>query len=280
MDIISLVGITLSLVAILVGQFLEGGHMGSLLQFTAFMIVIGGTLGAVMLQTSLKVFLDGLSMLKWVFQPPRVASQETLDMILDWSQKARRGGCWPWNRSSSSSRICSIAAACRCWWTAPSRRCCGKRWNWTCKAYEQHRLEAAKVWMAAGGYSPTIGILGAVMGLIHVMENLSDPSKLGSGIAVAFVATIYGVGGANLFFLPVAGKLRYWVGRQVADKEMFIQGIVAIANGENPRIIEAKLQGYLTMRAEGHRVQGARAGAPYRPGVSPLAPCPFLLVPA
>ena len=99
--------------------------------------------------------------------------------------------------------------------------------------------------MAAGGYSPTIGILGAVMGLIHVMENLSDPSKLGAGIAVAFVATIYGVGGANLLYIPIANKLRYLVGRQVANKEMFIQGIIAIANGENPRIIDAKLQGYL-----------------------------------
>jgi chemotaxis protein MotA len=94
------------------------------------------------------------------------------------------------------------------------------------QGYEQHHIDAAKVWQSAGGYSPTIGILGAVMGLIHVMENLSDPSKLGSGIAVAFVATIYGVGGANLFFLPVAGKLRYWVGRQVVNKELFIQGIV------------------------------------------------------
>ena len=113
-------------------------------------------------------------------------------------------------------------------------------------AFESHHNEAARVWMAAGGYSPTVGILGAVMGLIHVMENLSDPSKLGAGIAVAFVATIYGVGGANLIFLPIANKLRYLVGRQVAEKELFIQGLIAIANGENPRIIEAKLLGGLT----------------------------------
>ena len=111
--------------------------------------------------------------------------------------------------------------------------------------FESHRIEAAKVWLAAGGYAPTIGIIGAVMGLIHVMENLTDPSKLGSGIAVAFVATIYGVGSANLIFLPIATKLRYHVNRIVRLKEMYIEGIVAIANGENPRMIEAKLQGYL-----------------------------------
>ena len=102
----------------------------------------------------------------------------------------------------------------------------------------------AKIWEAAGGYAPTIGILGAVMGLIHVMENLSDPSKLGSGIAVAFVATIYGVGSANLVFLPVAKKLLAHVGRMVSQRELLVDGLVGIANGDNPRIIESRLQGY------------------------------------
>jgi len=246
MDIISIVGILLGLTAILVGQFLEGGHIGSLLQLTAFLIVIGGTLGAVMLQSSHKVFLDGLSMLKWVIQPPRVASRETLDTILDWSQKARRGGLLALEPFIEQQADLFQRRGLQMLVDGAEPEILRETLELDLQSFEQHRLEAAKVWMAAGGYSPTIGILGAVLGLIHVMENLSDPSKLGSGIAVAFVATIYGVGGANLFFLPVAGKLRYWVGRQVADKELFIQGLVAIANGENPRIIEAKLQGYLS----------------------------------
>ena len=112
-------------------------------------------------------------------------------------------------------------------------------------AYEHHHLEAAKIWQSAGGYAPTLGILGAVMGLIHVMENLTDPSKLGAGIAVAFVATVYGVGSANLIFLPIANKLKALVNDQVRLKEMYIEGLVAIANGENPRMIESRLQGYL-----------------------------------
>jgi chemotaxis protein MotA len=103
----------------------------------------------------------------------------------------------------------------------------------------------AKIWESAGGYAPTIGILGAVMGLIHVMENLSDPSKLGSGIAVAFVATIYGVGAANLAFLPVGKKLMANIARLVTVREMFVDGLVGIANGDNPRIIESRLQGYV-----------------------------------
>jgi chemotaxis protein MotA len=112
-------------------------------------------------------------------------------------------------------------------------------------AYEEQMKLSAKIWESAGGYSPTIGILGAVMGLIHVMENLTDPSKLGAGIAVAFVATIYGVGAANLIFLPIAKKLLANISRLVALREMFVDGLVGIANGDNPRIIESRMQGYV-----------------------------------
>jgi chemotaxis protein MotA len=112
-------------------------------------------------------------------------------------------------------------------------------------AYEEQQRQAAKVWESAGGYAPTIGILGAVLGLIHVMENLSDPSRLGAGIAVAFVATIYGVGSANLIFLPISNKLKFIISRELMLREMMVEGLVAIANGENPRVIEIRLQGYL-----------------------------------
>ena len=110
---------------------------------------------------------------------------------------------------------------------------------------EQSIEAEAKVWEAAGGYAPTIGIIGAVMGLIHVMENLSDPSKLGGGIAVAFVATVYGVGTANLLFLPIASKLKMLIGREVRRREIVADGLLGIANGENPKLIETRLQGYM-----------------------------------
>jgi len=112
-------------------------------------------------------------------------------------------------------------------------------------AFEDLQRQAARVWEAAGGYAPTIGILGAVLGLIHVMENLSDPARLGSGIAVAFVATVYGVGLANLVFLPIANKLKAIIAQQAVMSEILVDGLVAIANGENPRIIETRLQGYI-----------------------------------
>lgn len=111
--------------------------------------------------------------------------------------------------------------------------------------FEQEMKLSARIWEAAGGYSPTIGILGAVMGLIQVMENLSDPSKLGAGIAVAFVATIYGVGLANLVYLPMANKLKAHVNRLIVQREMIVDGLVGIANGDNPRIIESRLRGYV-----------------------------------
>ncbi len=246
MDIISVIGILLGITAIVLGQILEGGHLGSLLQVTAFMIVIGGTLGAVMLQHSLRVFLDGLAMLKWVFKPPRIAPQDVLSTLLDWSHLARRGGLLALEPLIEQQQDLFYRRGLQMMVDGAEPEVLRETLEMELQGYESHHQDAAKVWQAAGGYSPTIGIIGAVMGLIHVMENLSDPSKLGAGIAVAFVATIYGVGGANLFFLPVSSKLRYHVGRLVRQKEMYIEGIVSIANGENPRMIEAKLQGYLS----------------------------------
>lgn len=245
MDIVSIIGIIVGLSAVLLGQFLEGGHIGSLLQLTAFMIVVGGTVGAVMLQSSLRVFLDGLNLLKWVFKPPRVVPQETLQTLLEWSQHARRGGLLALEPFIEQQPDLFQRRGLQMLVDGAEPEVLRDTLELDLQFYEQHHIEASKIWMAAGGYSPTIGILGAVMGLIHVMENLSDPSKLGAGIAVAFVATIYGVGGANLLYIPIANKLRYLIGRQVANKEMFIQGLISIANGENPRIIDAKLQGYL-----------------------------------
>ncbi|MCU0840698.1 MAG: flagellar motor protein [Thiobacillaceae bacterium] len=244
-DIISIIGLALGLAAILVGQALEGGHLGSLLQLTAFLIVIGGTLGAVMLQSPLRVFLDGLSMARWVFKPPQVATEQVLNQLLEWSHQARRGGLLALESQIEALDDLFQRRGLQMLVDGAEPEVLRETLELELSSYEHHHQESAKIWLAAGGYAPTIGIIGAVMGLIHVMENLSDPSKLGSGIAVAFVATIYGVGSANLIFLPISNKLKALVTRQVRTKEMYVEGLVSIANGENPRMIEAKLQGYL-----------------------------------
>ena len=244
-DVISIVGLLLSLFAVLGGQYLEGGHIGSLVQVTAFLIVMGGTFGACMLQFTLPVFLDGVKMLRWVILPPTVALDEVIEQVIGWGQAARRGGLLSLEPLMAEIDDPFTRKGLQLLVDGAEPEKLREAMEVEMYAYEEHHRMAAKVWESAGGYAPTIGILGAVMGLIHVMENLSDPSKLGSGIAVAFVATIYGVGSANLLFLPIANKLKALVAKEMVKREMVMEGLVSIANGENPRIIETKLRGYI-----------------------------------
>ena len=244
MDSISLIGITLALAAILVGQVLEGGHIGSLVQPTAFLIVIGGTLGAVMLQSSLRVFRDGLRMLRWVFQPPALDHAALIQKVVGWSVTARKEGLLALEAQIPALDDPFIAKGLQLLVDGVEPERLREVLEVEIDTWEARMKLGAKIWEAAGGYAPTIGILGAVMGLIHVMENLSDPSKLGSGIAVAFVATIYGVGSANLIFLPMSKKLMGVIATLVTLREMVVDGLVGIANGDNPRIIESRLSGY------------------------------------
>jgi chemotaxis protein MotA len=244
-DILSIVGIIVGLAAILGGNVLEGGHVGSLLQLTAFVIVFGGTMGAVLLQTPMSIFMRSLKMLMWIFLPPRLEAGGVIEKILNWSQVARKEGLLGLEASieAESDEFAKKGLQLLVDGTEPDA--IRTILEVDIGAKEHTDTQAAKVFEGMGGYSPTIGIIGAVMGLIHVMENLSDPSKLGSGIAVAFVATIYGVGMANLFFLPFANKLKGHVHGQTQFREMVIEGIVSIAQGENPRSIETKLKGYV-----------------------------------
>ncbi|MBB5017822.1 chemotaxis protein MotA [Chitinivorax tropicus] len=244
-DKISLFGIIIAVAAIVGGQVLEGGHISSLLQITAFLIVIGGTVGAVMLQSSPSTFMTGLRLAKWIFVPPPYHPHHQLKLIIDWSQASRKGGLLALEAQISGQKDPFIQKGLQMLVDGAEPEALRHALELDINTYEEHTRRSAKVWEAAGGYAPTIGILGAVMGLIHVMENLSDPSKLGAGIAVAFVATIYGVGSANLLFLPIANKLKAHIENQVALKEMMIDGLIAIANGENPRLVESKLAGYI-----------------------------------
>ncbi|BAO28718.1 flagellar motor protein [Sulfuritalea hydrogenivorans] len=246
MDKISFAGLALGVAAIVGGQVLEGGHVGSLIQPTAFLIVLGGTLGAVMLQSPLPVFMAGMRMGVWVFFPPVVDSEKLISDIGRWSQVARKEGLLALEAQIVSLPDPFVRKGLQLLVDGAEPERLREVLEVEIGAYEAKLKLASKVWESAGGYSPTIGILGAVMGLIHVMENLSDPAKLGSGIAVAFVATIYGVGAANLVFLPVAKKLMANVTRLVTLREMLVDGLVGIANGDNPRIVESRLQGYLS----------------------------------
>lgn len=245
MDKISIAGLVLGIVAIVGGQILEGGHVASLVQPTALLIVMGGTVGAVLLQSPYHIFRQGLAMAKWVWFPPVVAQRSQVEQILKWSQLSRREGLLSLESHLSAVKDPFVRKGLQLLVDGADPDRIRDLLEVDIDAFEDELRQSAKIWESAGGYSPTIGILGAVMGLIHVMENLSDPTKLGPGIAVAFVATIYGVGLANLIYLPIAGKLKYYISKMVASREMLIDGLVGIAVGDNPRIIEVRLNGYL-----------------------------------
>lgn len=245
MDVLSIVGVSFGLAAILVGQQLEGGHIGSLLNGPAILIVFGGTLGAVMLQSPVTVFVRALKITVWVFKPPVQPLAKTIQTIVGWSQVARREGLLGLEAASDSEPDPFARKGLQLLVDGNEPDTIRNTLEVELQAWEHRDIQAAKVYEAMGGYSPTIGIIGAVLGLIHVMGNLADPSQLGSGIATAFVATIYGVGLANLLFLPVAGKLKAHIHNQSQYREMLIEGLLGIAEGENPMNIELRLRGYL-----------------------------------
>jgi len=244
-DFSSLIGIAVALAGIFGGQLLEGGYAGSLLQSAAFLIVVGGTAGAVMVQSPARVFVRGVRMAKWVVLPPDFLPHRMIAQILRWSLTARKEGLLALDQRANMAADPFERKGLQLLIDGAQPEKLREVMEVEIIGFEEYHRQGARIWEAAGGYAPTIGILGAVLGLIHVMENLTDPARLGSGIAVAFVATIYGVGLANLVFLPVAQKLRSLIAQQVLLREMLVDGLVSIASGENPRMIEDRLQGYV-----------------------------------
>lgn len=246
MDKLSLAGLLIGLGGILGGQLLEGGEISMLFQGAAFLIVFGGTLGAVMLQSPLNVFVTGIKMGRWVFVTPQLSPQRLIYQITSWSSLVRRDGILALEMQIAASRDPFVKKGLQLLVDGNSAEKIREVLQVDNHTFEQLRFQSARVWESAAGYAPTIGILGAVLGLIHVMQSLGEPSKLGAGIAVAFISTIYGVGLANLVFLPMASKLKMLILQQMAMREILVDGLASIANGEHPRFVENKLQGYIS----------------------------------
>lgn len=245
MDVLSLVGVILAFVAIIGGNYLEGGHVGALLNGPAALIVIGGTLGAAFLQAPVSVFRRALVILRWIFFPPHIDLPSGIASVVGWSQTARKEGLLGLESVADIEPDPYARKGLQLLVDGTEPESIRSILEVDLYTQESRDIQAAKVFESMGGYSPTIGIIGAVMGLIHVMGNLADPSKLGAGIAVAFVATIYGVAFANLLLIPVGNKLKFIAMRQSRYREMLLEGILSIAEGENPRAIELKLQGFM-----------------------------------
>lgn len=244
LDKLSLTGLTLSIVAIIGGNLLEGGSTDSLFQLTAFVIVFGGTLGATLIQMPQKVFLHGMKRAKWVFLPPSVDADAMRKKIVSWSRMSRKEGLLGLQNAANKEKDPFARKGLRLLVDGSEPSEISKILEVEIDSIASTELGAARVYDAMGGYSPTIGIIGAVLGLIQVMNNLADPSALGPGIAVAFVATIYGVGFANFLFLPMANKLKAICSDRTHYHEMVLEGMVSIAEGENPMAISSKLQSF------------------------------------
>lgn len=245
MDKLTLLGLVVGLTGILSGQILEGGDLSILFQGAAFLIVFGGTLGAVMVQCPAKVFVTAIKMGSWAFITPQISSRESIRQLISLSAIARKEGILALEVRMDTINDPFLKKGLQLLVDGSSAEKIRETLDVDIHSKEQLRWQSARVWEAAAGYSPTIGIIGAVLGLMHVMQNLSDPSKLGGGIAVAFVATIYGVAFANLLFLPIANKLKSIIMDQTRMQEMVVDGLVGIANGEHPKLVEIKLQSYI-----------------------------------
>jgi chemotaxis protein MotA len=245
LDFLSILGLLLALSAILFGAVLKGAGIMSLVSAAAFMIVVVGTIAAILVQTPLSVMQRALAIFSWVMRPPTRDGSALIAKIVDWSQMARKQGLLGLEQVIESEPDPFVKKALQLLVDGSEPDEISSVMDVELHVREHADTTAAKVFEGMGVYSPTLGIIGAVLGLMAVLQNLGDPTKLGHGIAAAFTATVYGIGLANLFFLPVAAKLKVIIQRQTQLREMVIEGMLSIAQGENPRAIESKLQGYL-----------------------------------
>jgi len=245
MDIFALIGMVLGVGFILVGQAMEGGNVGQLLQITAAFIVLGGTSGAVVLSFPPAVLKEAVMLFKDVIMPPKVDLEGLITEIVNFATKARKEGVIALEKESvnASDPLLRFGLEIVADGTDPTL-VRGMLENQV-EQLENKIMGGAKVYEAFGGYSPTLGIIGAVLGLIQVMQNLSDPSKLGEGIAVAFVATIYGLMAANLYMLPCFNRIKVIYGHVFLAKNVIIEGVLAIQAGESPTLISRKLNSFI-----------------------------------
>ncbi|WP_426110161.1 flagellar motor protein [Massilia sp. PWRC2] len=246
MDWASVIGLALALAGLFVGHAIDGGKFASLVQPAAFAIVVIGTAGAVLLQSEVPTFMRGMRMLRWVFQPPPNQRQKLARDIVNWSQTARRDGLLALEPAMTRATDKFVQKGLRLMIDGIQPDKLRSLLETEINAYEFSQRQGARIWESAAGYSPTIGIIGAVLGLIHVMENLSDPARLGAGIAVAFVSTVYGVGLANLFFYPVGNKLKAIVAEKVVQYEILLEVFFDLASGDHSRVIDERVASLLS----------------------------------
>lgn len=245
LDKASFSGIILALGGVLAGLLLEGGNMGQILQPTAAMIVFGGTLGAVMLQFPLPIIVLAVRQLGSVFVNPQRDTEAIIHQLVQYAQKARREGIVSLDTELAAIDDPFLRKTLMLAVDGTEPQELRKMMELELDNQAEYEEQVPQVFESAGGFAPTVGIIGAVLGLIQVMQHLDKIDEVGRGIAVAFVATIYGVGSANLLYLPMAGKMKLRIRDQQIKREMTLEGVVSILEGMNPHMLETKLFGFL-----------------------------------
>ena len=248
MDKSSFLGLIVGVGGILAGLLLEGGRLSQVLQPTAAIIVFGGTLGAIMLQFPTPVVARAFRQLIQVFLEPRRDPREIVQQLVLFANKARRNGMISLDADLPGIQDPFLRKSLMLAVDGTEPQELRKMMQLEIDNQAEHEENIPKVFESAGGFAPTIGIIGAVLGLIQVMQHLDNINEVGKGIAVAFVATVYGVGSANLFFLPSSGKLRLRIREEQLIREMTLEGVVSILEGMNPHMLETKLMGFLRDR--------------------------------
>ena len=244
MDKASIGGVILAIVGIVAGLLMEGGNLGQILQPTAALIVFGGTMGAVLLQFPLTTVVSAFRGMAHIFAAPQKRDHHLIGQLVGFANKARRNGVVSLDADLKTIEDPFLRQTLMLAVDGTEPAELRKMMHVSLDSLLEREEQLPAVFESAGGFSPTIGILGAVLGLIQVMQHLDNIQEVGRGIAVAFVATIYGVGIANLFFLPFAGKMRLRIRDGQRRREMMLEGVIGILEGMNPRMLELKLAGF------------------------------------
>lgn len=240
-----IIGMLVALVAILFGNALEGGHMSSVVGGPAALIVLGGTIGAVIVQYPFSTLMDALKAAGRTFKKPSQNARTLIDEIVGYANQARLEGILALEKVASNASDPFLSKALMMAIDGADSNALRETMEIIIDQQEEHGGEASKVFEAGGGYAPTVGIIGAVLGLIHVMSNLSDINAVGHGIAAAFVATIYGVGVANILFLPIGGRIKLQVREESNLRQLTLVGVLAIQEGMNPKLVRERLSAFL-----------------------------------
>ena len=244
-DVASIGGLLMAGAGILGGLLLEGGKLKDVAQFTAALIVLGGTAGAVLVSTPLHVAMGATRRLAGVFLDRTAPLAELIEEVIGYAAQARKQGLVSLEQKALEIEDPFLKKALNLAVDGTDLQEIRNMLELEI-GLEEHHVEAeAKVFEMAGGYAPTVGIIGAVLGLIQVMKNLANIDEVGHGIAVAFVATVYGVASANLFFLPAASKIKARMAAETQRKELILEGVSGIVEGLNPKLIRSKLEAYV-----------------------------------